>query len=201
MCVDCKTCTALMAPGNKVNFLLYAHMHLVMWGFVTLEFRCHVWRRPGGLQEDFHHVWQGGIYFSWWHYWPLGRWWNGVNQGAGRCSAFIRWMYNCTMYILYQISARQNILNILIVLFSGSNPDQEELDDMIDVRQFCLYWTCIFVDCAWEMFPGCRCWWFWFCRLLRVCRLDDQGITIVFCHLFSIFLVVGLFWKMISPEI
>ena len=32
-------------------------------------------------------------------------------------------------------------LTILIGPFSGSNPAQDELDDMIDVRQFSLYST------------------------------------------------------------
>ena len=36
-------------------------------------------------------------------------------------------------------------LTIPIGLFSGSNPAQDELDDMIDVRQFSLYST-IFAD-------------------------------------------------------
>ena len=30
MCVDCKTCTAMMAPGNKVNFLLYVQTYSYM---------------------------------------------------------------------------------------------------------------------------------------------------------------------------
>ena len=48
-------------------------------------------------------------------------------------------------FSIKKISAKLNVFNIPIVLFSGSNPTQEELDDMIDVRQYSQYST-IFVD-------------------------------------------------------
>ena len=50
--------------------------------------------------------------------------------------AVLRSLGVCT---INQISAAKKILFIPIVIISGSNPTQEELDDMIDVRQSRFY--------------------------------------------------------------
>ena len=64
---------------------------------------------------------------------------------------------------------------VAIVPVPGSNPTQEELDDMIDVS--CSTSTSILTPLqSSPTFPlGRRCRWFWLCGLWRICWFDDQG--------------------------
>ena len=65
---------------------------------------------------------------------------------------------------------------VAIVPVPGSNPTQEELDDMIDVSLFQLQLQQEPPLQSSPTFPlGRRCRWFWLCGLWRICWFDDQG--------------------------